>query len=395
MLALAACGQATLHNPVPKEKSSLAVVTGYGKNIRSWGDEAPPNLETSIAKRIAEYKAAHTLYYKQHRSYPPMNYLALSGGGNDGAFGAGLLCGWSASGARPQFAIVTGVSTGALIAPFAFLGKDYDPQLRHVYTTLRSDNIFMGTVSTVLDGITGGLAVTDTTPLARKIEETITPEMFERIREEHKKGRRLLIATTNLEAQRSVIWDIGAIANSGNPGALKLFHNIMMASAAIPGVFKPVFISVTIDGKTYDEIHVDGGVTSQVFLYPLQSTSTESWMFRKSGITRSLYVIRNTKISPEYKRITPGIVSLSQRSLETLIKSQGIGDLYRLYVGAQRDGIDYHMIQVPPSFEAESEEIFDPAYMSKIFDVGYAMGSNGIPWMSKPPHVEYIDHREP
>ena len=169
----------------------------------------------------------------------------------------------------------------------------------------------------------------------------------------------------------------------------------MMASAAIPGVFKPVFISVTIDGKNYDEIHVDGGVTSQLFLYPLQSTSRESSMFHDSAIKRRLYIIRNTKISAEYKTITPGIVSLSQRSLETLIKSQGIGDLYRLYVGALRDGIDYRMIQVPATFEAESDEIFDPVYMSKIFDLGYAMGSNGIPWMNKPPNVEYLDHREP
>ena len=391
VLALTGCGTIPLHTTPPEDKAAQAVVSGFSPNIRAWGDVAPHNLDAVVVKRLAEYKQSHAAYFAEHGVYPPMDYLALSGGGSDGAFGAGILCGWSASGKRPDFTIVTGISTGALIAPFAFLGSDYDPQLRQVYTTLRSENIFMGTLSTVLDGLTGGMALTDTAPLAKKIEETITPEMFTRIAAEHRKGRRLLIGTTNMEAQRSIIWDIGSLANSGNPDALKLFHQILLASAAIPGVFKPVFIDVTIDGKHYNEIHSDGGVTAQVFLYPLQSTSRESALFKESGIERHLYVIRNTKITPEYSELQPSVRSLSQRSIETLIKYQGIGDLFKLYVGAQRDGIAYNLIQVPPEFSAESKELFDPVYMSKIFELGYKMGADGVPWQNKPPGAAYVD----
>lgn len=388
---MAACGTVPPHKALKKDFASQALVTGYKQNIRAWGDEAIPNLATSIEKRIGEYKNTESAYFAAHGKYPAMEYLTLSGGGNDGAFGAGILCGWTDAGTRPQFTIVTGVSTGALIAPFAFLGSDYDDELKQLYTTLKSENIFEGSIGTILEGITGGLALTDSTPLMEKIEESITIDMFKRIGEEHRKGRRLLIATTNMEAQRSVIWDMGSIANSGAPDALELFHKIMLASASIPGAFKPVYIDVTVDGQTYNEIHADGGVTSQVFLYPLQSTQKESGLFRDNGIDRKLYIIRNTKIAPEYKEIDPGLFALTQRSIETLIKYQGRGDLYRLYVGAERDGIDYNLIQVPDDFTAVSEELFDPVYMKKIFELGYNMGKNGIVWQKKPPHVDYVD----
>ncbi len=391
-LLLAACGTAVPpHKALKKAFASQALVSGYKTNIRAWGDEAVPNLASSIEKRIGEYKTTESEYFTEHGKYPAMEYLTLSGGGNDGAFGAGILCGWSDAGTRPQFTIVTGVSTGALIAPFAFLGSDYDKELKQLYTTLKSENIFEGSIGTFLDGITGGLALTDSTPLMKKIEEAITPDMVRRIGEEHRKGRRLLIATTNMEAQRSVIWDMGSIANSGAPDSLQLFHKIMLASASIPGAFKPVYIDVTVNGQTFNEIHADGGVTSQVFLYPLQSTSRESGLFRDNGIERKLYIIRNTKIAPEYKEMDPGLFALTQRSIETLIKYQGRGDLYRLYVGAQRDGIDYNLIQVPADFTAVSNELFDPVYMKKIFEVGYNMGRGGIPWQKKPPHVDYVD----
>lgn len=391
ILLLSGCGSIPLHQGVPQEKINNVTIEGYSSAIRYWGDEAPQNLAAIIERRIALYQTLNSDYYKSYNAYPTMNYLAISGGGNDGAFGAGVLCGWTASGTRPDFAIVTGVSTGALIAPFAFLGKDYDDELRLVYTTIKSENIFLGGVMTVLDGLTGGLALTDNAPLAKKIEETMTPEVFEKIAAEHRKGRRLLIGTTNVEAQRSVIWDIGALANSGNPDALSLFRKIMLASAAIPGAFQPVFIDVTVDGKKYTEIHADGGVTAQVFLYPLQSTRQESHLFENSGIARRLFIIRNTKITPEYKTMSPTLLTLSERSIATLIKYQGLGDLYRLYVGAQRDGIEYNLIQVPSSFNAPSTEIFDPVYMSAIFDDGYNMAKVNIPWQKKPPGVEYID----
>lgn len=391
LAVLSACANAIpLHNAVPAGKERDVVVKGYGANIRAWGDEAPQKLDAIIEKRIREYSEANTDYFGKHAAYPAMEYLAISGGGDNGAFGAGVLCGWTKAGTRPQFTIVTGVSTGALIAPFAFLGSEYDDELKEVYTTLKSENIIESTVGTIFDGIAGGLALANNSPLAKKIDETITQEMYDRIAVEHRKGRRLLIGTTNIEAQRSVIWDIGAIANSGNPDGLKLFRQIMLASSAVPGVVSPVFIDVMAGSKKYSEIHADGGVTAQVFLYPLQSTSRESILFRESKIPRHLYIIRNAKITPEYKPIKPGLFSLSERSVETLIKYQGIGDLYRLYVGAKRDGIDYNLIYVPSDFSVVSQELFDPFYMAAIFERGYYMGKNNVQWMTAPPGVQYI-----
>ena len=391
ILALSACASVPVHIPLPEAAAARAVVQGFPADIRSWGDEPGDNLATTIEKRIAKFKNLHADYYAQNGRYPAMNYLALSGGSNNGAFGAGILCGWTQAGTRPEFSIVTGVSTGALIAPFAFLGPKYDHILKKEYTTVKSDNIFTGGLWTALRGIAGGLALVDTTPLKQRIEEIITPELFAEIAAEHRKGRRLLIGTTNIEAQRSVIWNIGDIANSGNPDGLALFRKILLASAAIPGVFEPVFIDVTVDGQRYQEIHVDGGVTSQVFLFPLQSTHADRDAFAKNNIERNLYIIRNGKISPDYTEIKPMLFSLSQRSIETLIKYQGLGDLYRLYTGASRDGINYNLAYIPHEFNEKPQEVFDPVYMSKLFDFGYRLNTTGDYWLKKPPGIEYRD----
>ena len=391
LLALTGCASIPLHTPVPEALVAQAVVEGFPSDIRSWGDEPSPHLATTIEKRIAKFQSANADYYAQHKKYPPMSYLALSGGSNNGAFGAGVLCGWTQAGTRPQFSIVTGVSTGALIAPFAFLGPQYDHIIKQEYTTIKSENIFLGDVWTVLRGVTGGTALVDTTPLKSRLNELITPKLFAEIAAEHRKGRRLLIGTTNLEAQRSVIWNIGDIANSGNPQGLELFKKILLASSAVPGIFEPIFIDVTVGGKRYQEIHVDGGVTSQVFLFPLKSHRADKDAFEKHGIERNLYIIRNGKISPDYTQMKPMLLSLSQRSIETLIKYQGMGDLYRLYSGAMRDGINYHLAFIPPSFNEKPQEVFDPVYMSKLFDLGFALNKTGDYWLRQPPDIEYVE----
>ncbi len=394
MLVLTACASAPPHMAVPEQFVSQAVVDGFSGDIRSWADEPRADLAEAIRKRVENYRRLNADYFTQHQSWPAMNYLALSGGSNNGAYAAGILYGWTKAGTRPDFTVVTGVSTGALIAPFAFLGPRYDEELKREYTTIKSDNIFHGGAVNFLRGIAGGMSLVDTSPLKKRIDEIITPALFTEIAAEHRKGRRLLIGTTNLEAQRGVIWNIGNIANNGNPEeGLKLFKKILLASAAIPGVFEPIFIDVTIEGKHYQEIHVDGGVTSQVFLFPLQSTRLDRDAFADNGIRRNLYIIRNGKISPDYLEMKPMVFSLSQRSIETLIKYQAIGDLYRLYMGAQRDGIHYNLAYIPPTFNEKPAEIFDPVYMSKLFELGYNLNKNGDFWMKEPPGIEYMDQK--
>ena len=389
--ALSACSTITAHHPVPASFSSEAIVTGFSEKIRFWADEAPANTLELITERITAYRAANADYFLAHNVYPPLNYLAISGGANDGAFGAGLLSGWSESGTRPDFELVTGVSAGAIIAPFVFIGPKYDYKLRDLFTKTASNGIFESNMFSVLDAIiTGGLSVTNTKPLAKKIEEHFTQEVLNEVAAEHRKGKRLFISTTNVEAQRGVIWDIGAIANSGSPNALKLFRQILLASASIPGIFQPVFIDVQVGDKHYNEIHADGGVVSPVFVYPLKIQRSVIEEFLRYHLERHLYVVSNNKITPEYQDLQPSFFTLTRRAIETLSKYHGIGAIYRLYIAAMRDGIDYNLIYIPESFSAESKELFDPNYMSKLFDVGYAMGKQSRTiWLKKPPGVDY------
>jgi predicted acylesterase/phospholipase RssA len=197
--------------------------------------------------------------------FPTAHYLAISGGGDNGAFGAGLLAGWTESGTRPNFKAVTGISTGALIAPFAFLGAEYDQQLAEVYTTINQRDVFEK--RPVLAAIASdGMA--DTSPLYRLISKYLDDQMIERIGREYDRGRLLLIGTTNLDAGRAVVWNIGAIAKSPNPKAPELIRRILLASASIPAAFPPVMFEVSLDGAAYQELQADGGAMAQTFLYP-------------------------------------------------------------------------------------------------------------------------------
>jgi predicted acylesterase/phospholipase RssA len=313
---------------------------------------------------------------------PPANFLALSGGGDDGAFGAGLLCGWTDSGTRPEFKAVTGISTGALIAPFAFLGSKYDAKLKEVYTQSTPRDILETRVFTaaVFDD-----AMADNAPLARLLKKYITKEVLQEIAEEHVKGRLLLMATTNLDSRQSVIWNITKIAASGHPKALNLLHKIMLASAAIPGAFPPVMIDVEVEGERYQEMHVDGGAMAQVFLYPPSlKVADES---KRAGVVRerNLYVIRNAHLDPDWTEVERRTLDIVGRAISSLIQTQGIGDLYKIYLTAQRDGIQFNLAHIPATFDAPHHEDFDREYMRALFQTGYELARQGYSWAKTPP----------
>jgi hypothetical protein len=212
--------------------------------------------------------------------------------------------------------------------------------------------------------------------------------MLEAIIAEYDKGRRLYIGTTYLDAKRPVIWDIGIIAKSGVPNALELVHDIMLAAVSIPGVFPPVYFEVEVDGNLYDEMHVDGGTSSQVFLYP--APLDMRWLKRQIGLKEKsrIYVIRNSRFEAEWETVKPKIVPILINTASTLTREQGFGDLYRIYLGAQRDGLEYNLAFIPSDFNEKPKELFDPEYMSKLFDLGYQMGQKGYPWKKEPPGFE-------
>jgi predicted acylesterase/phospholipase RssA len=377
---LIGCASITPRNVLPESLADNAQPAGFA-NIRIWGDGSNRDLD-AIVKTEAPKMYANAMAAHHGDGSLVLNFLAISGGADDGAYGAGLLTGWSDSGTRPQFSLVTGISAGSLIAPFAFLGSRYDKQLRDFFTKYGPDDIY---TADVLGGLLGGVAVADSSPLEHLIEKYADRNLLREIAQERRKGRILLIGTTNLDAQRPVLWDVGRIAMSNDPQALPLFRKILLASASIPGVFPPVRIEVQADGHIYDEIHVDGGVTQQVFLAPSDLAFGKINSPLGGSIARRVYVIRNGKITPEWQAVDETTLKISARSVSTLIKNEGIGDLYRIHSLAVRDRIDFNLATIPADFTVKADAPFDRTYMQALFDRGYAAARRGYPWLKTPP----------
>jgi len=384
--SLAACAGSLPRNPVPLGMESDAAVVGMGgETIRFWGDVPPPNVDAMAKEKWAQVRASHRRLPREG-GRPVVSFLAISGGGADGAFGAGVLAGWTQRGNRPEFDLVTGVSTGALTAPFAFLGPRYDDALKKVFTESTTSDI---AIARPVRGLLGGESLASNAPLARVVAYYVNDGFLKEVAAEHMKGRRLLIGTTNLDAQRPVIWDMGKIASSGHPGAIELFRKVLLASAAIPAVFPPGFVQVAANGAVYEEMHVDGGATREVFLLPTQILAKNVDSTLNVKPIRRSYIIRNGRVGPEWKAVKPRTLSIAGRSISTLIKNQGIGDLYELYAFTKRNGVDYNLIYIPSDFSDTSTQAFDPIYMTKLYDLGFQMASNGSSWKKVPPRWDH------
>lgn len=319
------------------------------------------------------------------------DYLAISGGGENGAYGAGLLTAWTSLGTRPAFKAVTGVSTGALIAPFAFLGSRYDKELERFYTTITKNDVMVsrGLVTAVL-----GDSLYDSTPLLHLIRSVLTPDMVAEIGQEYsQKGRLLCVATTNLDVPAGVLWNIGGIAASGNLQAGELIAKILLASASIPGAFPPVMIDMDAGGEHFQEMHVDGGTVAQVVFYPPSFAGSDlSDLANRAELRqillkrrRRLYVIRNSRPGADLETVDRSTMKIAGRAVSTLISTQGIGDLYQLYVLCQRDRIDYNVTAIPGSFSEKLREPFDQAYMIKLYEAGRQAMLAGTAWAKVPP----------
>lgn len=379
VLIVAGCAS-TVRQAVPPQLTDNADVVDFS-SVRRWGDEPPRDARLMAQERRAQIAATRPELLDRSRRHA-FNFLVLSGGGHDGAYGAGILNGWTAAGNRPEFEVVTGVSTGALIAPLAFLGPEYDPQLKEIYTQYSTRDLLS---PSILGGLFGGSSLTSSQPLYELISKYVDRKFLAAVAREHNRGRRLLIGTTNLDAERSVVWDMGKIAQRNSPEALRLFRQIMMASVSIPGLFPPVYIDVKIGNKTYQEMHVDGGTTDNAFLLPANFSFED---FQDGDILRNhlkLYLIVNSKTSPEAKQVKPTTFSVAGRSISTLIKQQTAGDVIQIYLSSQKNKIAFHLASVPSDFNHENNEPFDIKYMTALYDLGYQQAKSGYDWQQKPP----------
>ena len=318
---------------------------------------------------------------------PKRSALVLSGGGSYGAYSAGILCGWTEAGNRPQFDVVTGVSTGALIAVFAFLGPDYDAELCRNYTTLKSSDIYR---RKHLPWALLSDSLNDSEPLLRQIQSTITPEVVERIAEAHACGRRLYIGTTDLDGRRPVVWDLGAIAASGKPDSRLLICKLLLASAAIPGFFPTVEIPVVVDGRRYIERHVDGGLTQPLFFRPPYIPPEQRCAGSLSDVLYGSdeYVIVAGKLYADPQPVPTRVIRIVGESVSTFLYAQTRDSLVKLYMQSLLTGMQYHLAALPNDFDAPmSGADFDPVAMRHMFDEGRRQVLAGTAWRHTPPGV--------
>ena len=368
ILSLVACMSAP-RKAAPTMMFGTAAPVGFSSDVRYVGADrgffAAHRDETEARIRMAIADG-------------PLNVLALSGGGAGGSFGAGALVGLSHAGKRPQFAIVTGVSTGAMLAPFAFLGPSWDKELTEAFGGNSAEHLLRSRSV----GILFGPGIYRSKPLNDLVARFASDAMLEAIAREHQKGRMLLVATTDLDKEETVIWDLGAIAAHGGPAALSLFRQVLVASASIPGLFPPVVIHVEDGGKSYDEMHVDGGTTVPFFLgselvhvMPLEFEKLKG---------ANLYVIVNGQFIAAPRTTPVKTTAVLRRSFNAALRRMSRTSLELSVAFAQRYEMQFQFALIPDDYPYEGPLKFRPSATQALFKFGERCGERDQFWADLP-----------
>jgi hypothetical protein len=361
LLALQGC--ATIHRaPFTSAEQSEATIPGIPE-ARFWADA--PDAAQQMSSSFTDARGEKTM-------------LALSGGSDNGAYGAGVLNGWSQAGTRPEFSIVTGVSTGALIAPLAFLGPDQDATLARIYTTISAKDIFHTRFALA---VPVSPSAASTRPLAQMIASVMTDALIDRVAREHARGRRLFVGTANLDAQRMVVWNMGAIAASPAPERYALFRQILLASSAIPALFPPVMIRAEATGRPVTEMHVDGCTTAQILTLPSEAMAGNA----KGARRLHLYLIVNNKLGGAFHLVSPKIIPIAEQALSLNLRSSLVSTVDLSYLYASRHGIDFNLSFIRKDYPGDDHKLFDTAYMQGLYDYGLKLGRGGTFWDKRPP----------
>lgn len=371
-------GRSLPRNPVPIARMAEAKLAGF-EDVRECDGKNRNLFKDDILESIKQEHEGD--FPKRDDGLTPYDILAIAGGGANGAFGAGFLCGWSQAGTRPNFKLVTGISTGAIIASLAFLGPDYDHLLREIYTTISTLNVF--NTRNVISWLWNE-SFADTGPLEKLIGKYADEAHLQAIAKAHANGRRFYVATANLDAQRLVVWNIGAIANSNHPKALDIYKKIMLASVSIPCIFPPVFFDVQVAGRLYDEMHCDGGMITDAFVcdFMLHFPTVEK---KDDQPGNSIYIIRNDKIKPSPEQVSRSLSKITRRALSTLNKAHGEDHLHCIYAITQRNHFDFNYVGIPDNCVLPDKLTFDKKQMNKLFDLGVKLAKSGYDFYKTPP----------
>ncbi len=334
-----------------------------------------PNVRFSVEDEASAQAIAHQLGEGvPHGPDGRFDLIALSGGGANGAFTAGVMTGWTERGDRPDFEVVTGVSTGALAAPFVFLGPEWDDELRDAYTSGEASNL----LQTRGVGVFFGSGVFSGAPLQTLVETHVDAALLSAIAAEHARGRLLLVATTDLDIQRGVVWNMGAIAQRGTPEALILFRQVLVASASIPGAFPPVMIQAQGPGAVFEEMHVDGGVMNPFIALPQMLWT---WDDRRGVLEGGrIHVIVNGKDTPNFIVTKDAAPSVLARSLDAVLGASLRMSLIANRAFAERNGLEFHVAAIPDDFEGGNSLDFSQEAMLATFELGRSHALSGEAW---------------
>ncbi len=380
---LASSGCAHVRYAVPENLVGTAVVVGM-PDIRYYAGkpDSYPRVRQSLVDSFKEEGESDYLV-DGIKTYPA---LLVGGGVSNSAYGVGLLKGWSKEGSRPVFKIVTGYSSGSMIAIATFAGKDYEDRIADLFTSISSKDVLK---KKSMFSVLFGDSVYSSAPLAKKIDDIVDENLLVKIAQEHRKGRRLYVGTTDFDAQGFVIWDMGALASKGGPDAVKMFRKIILASCAFPAMNPPVYFQVEAGGRRYEEMHVDGGVISGLFYISQLMEGVGSIVqfsgTNPGGFKTRLYVLNLCYMSPHSRQVTDNMVDMTSRLIETNGESKMIGDTYRVYAYAKEKGWDYNLAYIPEDFVPHQKEMLDTQEMKRLFKRGYDDAAAGYKWHKAPP----------
>ena len=387
LLAVLVSACASTPRPTPPEAGAPLVQSWGSVPLQTAAGEIDPVLTDSFVRSLQAKRDQHRKAGEEGKV--PYRALTLSGGGSRGAYGAGVLSGWSKRGDRPQFDVVTGISTGALLATHAFLGPEFDTDLA-IYKTAANDDVFRK--RSLLEALKGP-SVLDTAPLREMLLSVINEDTLDRVAAEYRNGRRLFIGTTNLDANIFVIWNMGMIAASPRPDRLKRYIDVVMASAAFPIMFPPVYLEVDGKAGNFTEMHADGGVRENAFFFDFDLFEEVRGAMESAGISESdfrqeLYLLINGPIAAagvrSYKPVDGKLGPIIEATVDALLTKVTQGSVYRMWVLAMVHGADFHLSFVPPDFEFTSDPLtFDPVEQIALYDRGYQQALEGTAWATQ------------